>query len=613
MFLPLCQKPSALGQALGMAVIYYGLAEMGSYLASMNGNASPVWPGAGVALAAVLHLGYHLVPGVVLGSWIAELTGHSFSMLNTLTRGEIAIGNGLGIFSATYLIQRWTGRTDPFQRLPHVASFILAALLSSIPDACLGVTALSLFGGVPWSAYGLIWWTWWTATVVGFLVFTPVVLAWVKHRQGFGQLLRQRSVEAVLLLFCAIATSRIAFGEGYPVEYLLIPILVWAVFNFKQVGATSLVALFSMIAIAGTLQGFGSFVRNSQLESLLLLQSFVGVIALTTLVLLAAIQENEAAKSHLQRINADLQQTKDQLAATNEKLEEKVYERTLQLAGANAEILDLNQKLTTENLRLSAEVDIARKIQRMILPKPEELAAIEGLNIAGFMEPADEVGGDYYDVLYTDGIVTIGIGDVTGHGLESGLLMLMTQTAVRTLKEIREHDTVRFLNTLNRTIYKNLQRMNSDKNLTLAVLNYANGTLSLSGQHEEAILVRQPGKIERIDTIDLGFPIGLDDDIADFISHRMLDLHPGDGVVLYTDGITEAENLRHQQYGIERFCEIISQHWCKSAQEIKDAVIADLRRHIGGQKVFDDITLLVLKRQDESRLAPPPQAVALER
>jgi len=94
----------------------------------------------------------------------------------------------------------------------------------------------------------------------------------------------------------------------------------------------------------------------------------------------------------------------------------------------------MNEQLQIENLRMGAELNVARRIQQMILPSPQELE-IEGLDIAGYMAPADEVGGDYYDVLYTDDIVTISIGDVTGHGLESGLLMLMTQTAVRTLKE----------------------------------------------------------------------------------------------------------------------------------------------------------------------------------
>jgi serine phosphatase RsbU (regulator of sigma subunit)/HAMP domain-containing protein len=256
-----------------------------------------------------------------------------------------------------------------------------------------------------------------------------------------------------------------------------------------------------------------------------------------------------------------------------------------------------NEKLREENLRLGAEINIARQIQQMILPKAHELERVEGLDIAGYMEPADEVGGDYYDVLQIAGVVTIGIGDVTGHGLESGLLMLMTQTAVRTLQEIREQDPIRFLITLNRTIYRNVQRMGSDRSLTLAILNYAAGQLSISGQHEEILVVRTDGTLERVDTLDLGLPIGLDDDIADFIDHITLTLQPGDGVVLYTDGIPEAYNLDKKQYGMDRFCDVISQAWQNPAEIIKQAIIEDVRHFIGSQKVFDDITLLVLKQR----------------
>ncbi len=278
-------------------------------------------------------------------------------------------------------------------------------------------------------------------------------------------------------------------------------------------------------------------------------------------------------------------------------LEQRVEERTTQLAQAHAEISTLNQRLAADNLRMSAELDLVRQMQHLILPTPDELAAIDGLDIAAFMEPADEVGGDYYDVLHTDGVVTIGIGDVTGHGLESGILMVMTQAAVRTLQAIREADPVRFLDTLNRMLYHNVRRMRSDKNLTFALLTYAQGQVRISGQHEEAIIVRHGGAIERIATIDLGFPLGLEADITAWIRHVSVALHPGDGVVLYTDGITEAADSHQRLYGIDRLCTVISQHWAGTAQDIQAAVMADVRCHIGAQKVYDDITLVVAKQR----------------
>lgn len=267
------------------------------------------------------------------------------------------------------------------------------------------------------------------------------------------------------------------------------------------------------------------------------------------------------------------------------------------LVGANQEITVLNDRLKAENMRMSAELDVTRKIQQMLLPKDPELKEVIGLDIAGFMEAAEEVGGDYYDVLQHKGRVKIGIGDVTGHGLESGVLMIMVQTAVRTLLAYNEADPVRFLSAINSVIYDNVQRMQSDKNASLALLDYQQGMLKLSGQHEEMIVVRCNGSVERFDTIDLGFPIGLDADIAEFVAEKSVQLYPGDVVVLYTDGITEAENMEKLLYGLERLIEVIEINWQRSAAEIRHAVIKDVRSHIGEQKVFDDITLLVLKQK----------------
>ena len=87
------------------------------------------------------------------------------------------------------------------------------------------------------------------------------------------------------------------------------------------------------------------------------------------------------------------------------------------------------------------------------------------------------------------------------------------------------------------------------------------------------------------------------DEITDYIQYQTVVLQPGDGVVLYTDGITEAENVAGEQYGLERLCAVVCQHWRQDADTIKDAVVADVQRHIGGHLVYDDLTLVVVKQQ----------------
>ncbi|HEY9859734.1 MAG TPA: SpoIIE family protein phosphatase [Candidatus Obscuribacterales bacterium] len=254
-------------------------------------------------------------------------------------------------------------------------------------------------------------------------------------------------------------------------------------------------------------------------------------------------------------------------------------------------------KLQDENVRMRAELDVTQRLQKMLLPAQTELEAIADLDIAGFMEAAAAVGGDYYDILTQNGIVKIGIGDVTGHGLESGVVMIMVQTAVRTLLASNETDPQRFFGTLNQVIYENTQRMRSSKNLTLTLMDYQDGQLHLSGQHEEVLVMRADGTVERVDTFDLGFPVGMVADIAEFVGQMQIPLDSGDGIVLYTDGITEAEGPNHKLYGLERLIEVAQQHWQQSAKEISRAVIEDVRSHIGQTTVYDDITLVVVKKR----------------
>jgi serine phosphatase RsbU (regulator of sigma subunit) len=133
--------------------------------------------------------------------------------------------------------------------------------------------------------------------------------------------------------------------------------------------------------------------------------------------------------------------------------------------------------------------------------------------------------------------------------------------------------------------------------MSLSLLEYRDNTLRLSGQHEEVILVRFSGEVERVNTIELGFPVALEADIADFIATKEIQLNSGDVVVLYTDGISEAFNMNKDQYGIEPLMEVVALNREQSAAEIKQAVIDDVRRYIGEQKVFDDITLVVIKQK----------------
>jgi phosphoserine phosphatase RsbU/P len=280
-----------------------------------------------------------------------------------------------------------------------------------------------------------------------------------------------------------------------------------------------------------------------------------------------------------------------------ETLEQRVTDRTRELGAATQEIQRLYEKLKDENLRMGAELDVARRIQMMVLPAASELEGIPDLEIASHVEPADEVGGDYFDVLHTREGAKIGIGDVTGHGIESGVLMLMVQSVARALHERGVDDPAGFLEVLNRAIYKNVERTNSGKHLSLAFIDYENGKVTVSGQHEEVILIQRDGSVSRIDTMDLGFPIGLEENIGDYVSSITVNFGAGDMLVLFTDGITEAESEAGNLYSIEQLIESAVKVHAGSAADAATAIIADLKAHIGTQKVHDDITLVVVKHR----------------
>ncbi|MBY5702416.1 SpoIIE family protein phosphatase [Rhizobium leguminosarum] len=287
----------------------------------------------------------------------------------------------------------------------------------------------------------------------------------------------------------------------------------------------------------------------------------------------------------------------EQISYHTENLEQLVEERTAQIEDAKEEISTLNAQLQRENRRLGTELAVAERIQLMVLPLHQELEEFQALEIAAYMRPAEEVGGDYYDVLKSGNRLKIGIGDVTGHGLESGVLMLMVQSVARALQEAGNTDAIKFLTDLNSALFKNIVRTKIDKHLTLAFLDYDGKEMILSGQHEEVVVVRANGEVERIDTMDLGIPIGLEADISAFIKTREISFETGDLILLHTDGVTEAENDAGELFGIERLCREALRLKDQSAEKVVAGIVTTLMLFIGSQKIYDDITLLAVRHR----------------
>ncbi len=386
----------------------------------------------------------------------------------------------------------------------------------------------------------------------------------------------------------------------------------------------------------------------------------------------------------------------------------------VRLEQANQQIALLNDQLKDDNLRMSHELEVARKIQHIVLPSGEEYRDFADLDIACVMVTADEVGGDYYDIIRFDGqqplnrsadssvddaIETSGsaaansggadrpgygadfqsggliaIGDVTGHGLNSGVLMMMVHATLRALSEIERRDLKTIYRVINKILYDFRIKTEDTRIMTLALLRYfGDGRFTLTGEHECILRIRnvQPDGAEEIPEkdsaqgersvaartqaaapesafeimpIEYGMYAGLEARISDeYLKIHEFDLEPGETIILYTDGITEAENAAGVEFGqhgiINAACRAAAEFATSTraggssaaldgiqspgtsastpadpepdgpARGICDAVMRAAREHSGAgdHEILDDYSLVVIHRRS------PPQQRSLER
>ncbi|MDX2239747.1 MAG: MASE1 domain-containing protein [Leptolyngbyaceae cyanobacterium bins.302] len=320
-----------------VGALYLGSAKLGLLLALPipPGNITAVWPPSAVAWIAVLWLGYRVFPVIWLANLAANLPGILGSSQNwmkalmstSLIGGAAALEATLGIF----LLQYWIRKTYFFDRALGVFKFVLVALFSPALNALISVSIICLSGSASWANFGSLWSAWWIGNAIAVLIFLPAFMIW---RQGIQdqRLKGWRWLEVAVLLAVLLIIAHIAFTLGYPIEYLLIPCLVWATFRHGQLGGISGVVIVTTAALVGTVQGHGSFVRPVLSESLILLQTFMGSVALTSLVLGAALAERSQSELAREKANQDLAASVLELQASEAALRDRTQqlETTLQ-------------------------------------------------------------------------------------------------------------------------------------------------------------------------------------------------------------------------------------------------------------------------------------------
>ena len=296
-----------------VAAVYFGAAKLGLSLAFLHASVSPVWPPTGIAIAAVLWLGYRISPAILLGAFFANLaTGESVA-----TAGGIAIGNTLEAMSAAFLLHRFVGFHSPFYRARDVLKFVLiAVLVSPMVSATIGGASLCLGGAAAWANFGSLWLTWWIGDGVGALVVAPLVLTWVEQPAELWP--PRRLAEGLLLLSLLAAASAVVFREALPSHFAnlalarsIVPFLLWAAFRLGPRGVALAIALFSGIAIWGTRLGLGPIVDQSPNDSLLLLQVSIAAYGITFLVLAGAGAERKSTEQALSFLASIVESTDD--------------------------------------------------------------------------------------------------------------------------------------------------------------------------------------------------------------------------------------------------------------------------------------------------------------
>lgn len=261
------------------------------------------------------------------------------------------------------------------------------------------------------------------------------------------------------------------------------------------------------------------------------------------------------------------------------------------LHGRVVEETALRERLAREQLQ--GELAIGRRIQTALIPKR---IAVPGLEIAAGMVPADQVGGDYYDIVPTTDGCWLAIGDVTGHGLLAGMIMLMIQSAVSTLVEVSpDCSPARLVSQLNAVLTRNIRaRLCESEHATFVAMRYrSDGRVTMAGAHEELVVYRAAERrCERL--AQDGIWIGIAENIEASTSDQTFTLSPGDVLLLYTDGLIEARSATNEEFGLERVEQILVASANAPAQLIYDQLLAAAREWTPVQQ--DDITLLVLRR-----------------
>jgi len=313
--------------------LYFGAGKLGLTVPFTSSNVSPIWPAAGVAVAAVLIWGIQIAPAIAFAAFLVNF----LTPVPTFASIAIGLGNASSAVIAGYFLKHVADFETSLPRLKDVLRLVVvAAVLATAVAASVGVTALTLVDAKAWTGYGSAWRIWWLGDAMGVLVVAPLLLTGrdlLRVRRGW------RVLEACLLSIAILVTSAAIFSPWTTVRddvlaFVVFPFIIWAALRFRVAGAAVAVLLSASFAVWGTAHGFGPFVNHTPLHNAMLLQVFVAMTALTGLILAAVINERE----HIGEAFESEKQLLSESESAKEKLEELVKERTQELEQNTAQL-----------------------------------------------------------------------------------------------------------------------------------------------------------------------------------------------------------------------------------------------------------------------------------
>jgi PAS domain S-box-containing protein len=308
-------------------VAAWGIASMGNAI----GFGLPIYPAAGIALGACICCGARLWPGVWLGAFAfnAYFLNHIIRIPDLQMFTWFAVSAGMALVATaqalfgSFLFNRFISLRNPLSRTKDILIFIfLVVIVGCFVSASLSPVVLGVGGFLPWSQYTGEWLTWWLGNIMGVLLVAPL---FVVFRQPLSfRWTPARRIEALMLLLLFYVTSQVVFGDWlqyshYPLVYMLAPSLVWAAYRFGHPGTVIAILMVSTTAIWGTMAGRGPFTLGSLEESFALLQSYLLVLTIMTLILSAATTEAENAQTQAVRFGRVLDESSNEIYLFDEK------------------------------------------------------------------------------------------------------------------------------------------------------------------------------------------------------------------------------------------------------------------------------------------------------